>query len=71
MLDSNSAIQPCAYCIWNSELKYSLIQAMRPSNSDCDSLYCNILLELNFEVEEENGLLPISAGHDAQDSLVA
>lgn len=70
MLDSNSALQPCAYCIWNSEIKKHPIQVMRPKNSDFDSLYCNILLELNSEVDEENSL-PISVRHDAKNYLVA
>lgn len=43
---------------------------MRASNSDFDSLYCNIVLELNFEVDEQKSL-SISVGHDAQSYLVA
>lgn len=60
MLDSNSAIQLCPYCTRNAELKYCLIQAMRPSNSAFDSLYCNLLPELNFE--ELRGKQPIHQG---------
>lgn len=47
-------------------LNCCLIQAMTPSNSDFGFLNCIIISELIFQVEEENGFLPISVGRDTE-----
>lgn len=39
---------------------------MTPSNSDFGFLNCIIISELIFQVEEENGFLPISVGRDTE-----
>lgn len=70
MPDDNSAVQPEVCYSRNSELKSCLTQANTLSNSDFDSLNCNIILKFNFELEKENGFLTLSKGQNAANLLV-